>query len=47
MSPRVYCQLLTPNTVAQTGFMFPQGTATPCVYGQADYMTPLAEKDYQ
>ena len=47
MSPRVYCQLLTPNTVAQTGFMFPQGTATPCVYGQSDYMTPLAEKDYQ
>jgi len=47
MSPRVYCQLLTPNTVGGTGFMFPQGSATPNVYGQLDYATPLAEKDYQ
>jgi prepilin-type N-terminal cleavage/methylation domain-containing protein/prepilin-type processing-associated H-X9-DG protein len=47
MSPRVYCQLLTPNTVGGNGFMFPQNAPTPCVYGQTDYNTPLAEKDYQ
>jgi prepilin-type N-terminal cleavage/methylation domain-containing protein len=47
ISPRVYCQLLTPNTVGGTGFMFPQNAPTPNVYGQIDYLTPLSEKDYQ
>ena len=47
ISARVYCQLLTPNTVGETGFMFPQNAPTPNVYGQSDYRTPLSEKDYQ
>jgi prepilin-type processing-associated H-X9-DG protein len=40
MEPRVYCQLLTPNTVGG-GVMFPG------IYGLPDAAKPLAEKDYQ
>ena len=46
MEPRVYCQLLTPNTVGGAGLMM-GSSATPCVYGLGDAGKPLAEKDYQ
>jgi prepilin-type N-terminal cleavage/methylation domain-containing protein/prepilin-type processing-associated H-X9-DG protein len=41
MEPRVYCQLLTPNTVGGAGLMFTG------IYGLPGYDKPLAEKDYQ
>jgi prepilin-type processing-associated H-X9-DG protein len=46
MEPRVYCQLLTPNTVGGAGVMFTAGS-TPGIYGGTDWMKPLAEKDFQ
>ncbi len=46
MEPRVYCQLLTPNTVGGAGLMM-GSSSTPCVYGLGDAGKPLAEKDYQ
>jgi len=41
MQPRVYCQLLTPNTVGGAGVMFPG------IYGLSDAAKPLSEQDYQ
>ncbi len=41
IEPRVYCHLLTSNTVGQAGYMFPG------IYSQADAALPLAEKDYE
>jgi prepilin-type processing-associated H-X9-DG protein len=46
MEPRVYCQLITPNTVGGAGVMM-GGPSTQCVYGLPDAGKPLAEKDYQ
>ncbi len=41
MEPRVYLQLLTPNTVGGAGVMFPG------IYGLPDMAKPLSDKDYQ
>jgi prepilin-type N-terminal cleavage/methylation domain-containing protein/prepilin-type processing-associated H-X9-DG protein len=42
LEPRVYCQLLTPNSVSQAGFMYPY------IYGNADFNTKLiSEKEFE
>jgi prepilin-type N-terminal cleavage/methylation domain-containing protein/prepilin-type processing-associated H-X9-DG protein len=42
IEPRVYCQLLTPNSVSQAGFMYPY------IYGNSDFNTKvISEKEFE
>ena len=42
LDPRVYCQLLTPNSVSQAGFMYPY------IYGNSDFNTKvISEKEFE
>ena len=47
IEPRVYCHLISPNTVGGAGIMFPNPNISPGIYSGPYYGKPIGENDFE
>ena len=47
IEPRVYCHLISPNTVGGAGIMFPNPNISPGIYSGPNYLKPIGENDFE
>jgi prepilin-type N-terminal cleavage/methylation domain-containing protein len=47
IEPRVYCHLLSPNSVGGAGIMFPNPNISPGIYSGPYYAKPIGESDFE
>ena len=47
IEPRIYCHMLTPNTVGGAGIMFPNPGISPGIYSGPNALKPISENDFE